>query len=40
MTEAVTIGMVVKALLIIGGIGLAFGVFVFILAIFADAWKH
>lgn len=40
MAEAITVGMVVKAVLIVGGLGLVFGIIVAILYAMADAWKH
>jgi hypothetical protein len=40
MNQALTVGMVVKPLLVVGGLILFIGVIVFILSIFADAFKH
>jgi hypothetical protein len=40
MTDPITVGMVVKGLLLLGSLGLVFGVIVYILAIMADAFKH
>lgn len=40
MNEAITVGMVVKAALVIGGILGLLGLVVFVLSILADAFKH
>lgn len=40
MDKALTVGMVFEALVVLGGIALLIGIGIWILSIFADAWKH
>jgi len=40
MTDPITVGMVVKGLLLLGGLGLVFGIIVAVLVFMASGWDH